>query len=253
MSGNVGEEGLDLEEKLLKLKEYVQGTQAYKDFPSMYRDDWLRLTLVQKKNGKLRTLDYALKKLKDAVENLEALNLKEFEKEIPVEVKKEPMLVKVGLDNEGRDILVTDWARADLKNAGNLWRNYLKYIALATINALKDNPKPQHLMVDFLRTSKEKSVIGYARAVPSVRKMAKVMEAVFYDRIYRRFLFPPKPLIKVVQLVRMVLPENSKAKMVLGSYKTVRKELEAHCKSEEFMPKECGGAVDLKLVQTVLA
>ena len=250
---NQGVEGdLTVEAKLLKLKEYLQGTIAYQDFPGVFRDDWLKLTLMQKKNGKTRTLDYALQKLQASVKSLEDLNLLEFEKSVPNAVKQDPMIIKVGVDHEGRDVLAIDWARVDLDNIGSLWKDYLKYAALSTVNALKQSPKPQYLIVDFLRKSKAKDVIRYARAVPSVRKMANVMETVFYDRIFQRFVFPPKPLVKIVQLVRVVLPENAKAKMIMGSYKYVRKELQQHCEAEKFLPRECGGTADLNNVQIVL-
>ena len=213
--------------------------QIYLKYRKVYTDGYLRLLLAQKEQGQVRRFERTLALVTRAMATLEAYNLDEFLRQVPMVLVDRPVVYQAGSDDCGRPVVVLDWNRIDL--ARSSIQDVVKIVVLS-FKSFLEQTKANQLLVLMYAQGVKVTKKQLPRATRLVQALAKALIRAFPDVDVGTYYFVPSYLAELARYGRSLVPDSSMHRHIIAENHVLRKELELRCSNvNEILPPELGG------------
>ena len=230
-------EGEELEEMRRRISQHPD----YHRLENILTDEYLALVMTQLKKGKVRTFEYSCTKLENSIDKLSAYDFLASLSQVPESLLRNPFFYVAGLDNDGRYILVYEWARLKPSDWQSSIRHLMPLWTALFLAVIQHSNAPQVVVVS-IGHNLNLPLRLLPTALRHLRLFIRASLEAFPDRVFQQFQFPGKAVIPVLQFVRRFTPPNTTRKLVVGPHSEVREKLAMLCDDfEDILPPELGG------------
>ena len=227
------------EDDLDRMMEVLAQDPLFEHYKDVYTRVYVRTIMAQTKNGKQRTFEYSLEKIKACLTNLEALKLGEFLQSVSPQLLQNPIMYAAGRDNEGRRIIIIDWRRVERKNLDIEAVTKLALVCFVGYSANETAPFNLYItLAHKLKLGVKEVPLAYRL----IRSISKTSMLCFPDGSCGTYHFVPGKLVPIVEFAKRLIPKRAVYKQRVGSYRQLKSELSTCCDNlDDVLPEDLGG------------